>query len=206
FPISEQSTANRPCETLGDAWIQSHYEQLFRSAWLMTGDAEEAADMVQETLIVALQRKNRFDQQCQLSTWVHGIMMRVARNRRRMLHRLQQRLRRYARMLRDTRTPDDTAADGCSEMQHREWQQSIWARVANLPVAQCSVVTMRFGQQMSLQEIAVALDCPLGTVKSRLHNALKTLRADVEWNSQIPSSNPSSLAASQLPGEFENDH
>jgi RNA polymerase sigma-70 factor (ECF subfamily) len=37
---------------------------------------------------------------------------------------------------------------------------------------------MRFVNDMSLQEIAAALNIPLGTVKSRLHNSLRTLRSD----------------------------
>ena len=47
-----------------------------------------------------------------------------------------------------------------------------------LPVAQREALLMRFVDEMSLEEIASALDIPLGTVKSRLHNALESLRAD----------------------------
>jgi RNA polymerase sigma-70 factor (ECF subfamily) len=43
---------------------------------------------------------------------------------------------------------------------------------------QREVLLMRFVDDMSLQEIAVALNIPLGTVKSRLHNSLNTLRKD----------------------------
>jgi RNA polymerase sigma-70 factor (ECF subfamily) len=47
-----------------------------------------------------------------------------------------------------------------------------------LPETQRETLLMRFVDDMSLEEIAIALDIPLGTVKSRLHNALETLRAD----------------------------
>jgi RNA polymerase sigma-70 factor (ECF subfamily) len=50
--------------------------------------------------------------------------------------------------------------------------------VATLPAAQREVLLMRFVDDLALQEIAVALDVPLGTVKSRLHNALEALRGD----------------------------
>ena len=50
--------------------------------------------------------------------------------------------------------------------------------VAGLPEIQQEVVLMRFVDGLSLEEIATALSIPLGTVKSRLHNALNTLRAD----------------------------
>ena len=47
-----------------------------------------------------------------------------------------------------------------------------------LPEQQREVLLMRFADAMSLNEIADALAIPLGTVKSRLHNALETLRGD----------------------------
>ncbi|MHC4541312.1 MAG: RNA polymerase sigma factor, partial [Planctomycetota bacterium] len=47
-----------------------------------------------------------------------------------------------------------------------------------LPEPQREVLLMRFVDGMSQQEIAEALAIPLGTVKSRLHNALQTLRND----------------------------
>jgi len=50
--------------------------------------------------------------------------------------------------------------------------------LANLPPAQREVLLLRFVDGLSLQEIADALEIPLGTVKSRLHHALETLRQD----------------------------
>jgi RNA polymerase sigma-70 factor (ECF subfamily) len=52
------------------------------------------------------------------------------------------------------------------------------AALAALSEEQQEVVLMRFVDDMSLDEIATALDVPTGTVKSRLHRALETLRRD----------------------------
>ena len=54
--------------------------------------------------------------------------------------------------------------------------------VSSLPEGQREVLLMRFVDGMQLDEIAVALAIPLGTVKSRLHNAIQTLRADPRVN------------------------
>ena len=51
---------------------------------------------------------------------------------------------------------------------------------ADLPDGQREVVVLRFADGFSLEEIAEALSIPLGTVKSRLFNALKALRASTE--------------------------
>ena len=53
---------------------------------------------------------------------------------------------------------------------------AVQRRVAALPAAQRDVVLLRFVDDFSLEQIAAALDVPLGTVKSRLHHALQTLR------------------------------
>ena len=47
------------------------------------------------------------------------------------------------------------------------------------------VLVMRFVDDLALQEIAYALEIPLGTVKSRLHNALRTLRQDTRTASYL---------------------
>jgi RNA polymerase sigma-70 factor (ECF subfamily) len=52
------------------------------------------------------------------------------------------------------------------------------AMLGSLPEAQREVVLMRFVDDFALEEIATALSVPLGTVKSRLHQALQSLRAD----------------------------
>jgi RNA polymerase sigma-70 factor (ECF subfamily) len=52
------------------------------------------------------------------------------------------------------------------------------AALALLPPERREVLTLRFVDDLSLEEIAVALDIPLGTVKSRLHHAIKQLRDD----------------------------
>jgi RNA polymerase sigma-70 factor, ECF subfamily len=50
--------------------------------------------------------------------------------------------------------------------------------VRRLPEGQQEVVLLRFVDDLSLEEIAQALEIPLGTVKSRLHHAISTLRTD----------------------------
>ena len=57
-----------------------------------------------------------------------------------------------------------------------EDSQRVRQAVANLPEEHRLVVELRFFAGAKLDEIAAVLDCPLGTVKSRLHHALEKLR------------------------------
>lgn len=57
-------------------------------------------------------------------------------------------------------------------------REELAAVFSTLPEAQREVLLMRFADDMAIEEIAAALGIPAGTVKSRLHNALKALRDD----------------------------
>jgi RNA polymerase sigma-70 factor (ECF subfamily) len=69
--------------------------------------------------------------------------------------------------------PDPAAALGGSD-------RDLDAAFDRLDADHRIVVLLRFWQDLSLEEIADRLDLPLGTVKSRLHYALRTLRTDLE--------------------------
>jgi RNA polymerase sigma-70 factor (ECF subfamily) len=64
-------------------------------------------------------------------------------------------------------------AAGCTDQ-----QMDLAVVLADLPAAHRDAVYLRFVDGLSLVEIAEAQGIPVGTVKSRLHNALATLRAD----------------------------
>jgi RNA polymerase sigma-70 factor (ECF subfamily) len=57
-----------------------------------------------------------------------------------------------------------------------EVRECVWEAVASLGFKQRAAVVLFYVQGLSLQEIAYILDCPVGTVKSRLHYACKALR------------------------------
>ena len=63
---------------------------------------------------------------------------------------------------------------------HREQLVQVWDTVATLPAKQRSVFLLRFVEEMELSEIATALGLHVGTVKSHLHRALKTVRNAME--------------------------
>jgi RNA polymerase sigma-70 factor (ECF subfamily) len=67
---------------------------------------------------------------------------------------------------------------GASEPQPGEPQSELGEAVARLSPGHAEVLMLRFVDGLSLEELARALQIPLGTVKSRLHNALEALRQD----------------------------
>lgn len=148
-----------------------HNGSLFRCALTLTRDRQLAEDVAQETLIEAWRSLERFDGRCQFSTWLYGILR----------HRFLKALRRSPQPginipLDDVSTLTHPSSDPTRDIQHADDAVLIRKAVTTLPAEHRDVIEMRFFAEASLEDIAAALDIPLGTVKSRLHNALEKLR------------------------------
>ncbi len=172
---------------MDQAFIERNYSRIHRTAWMMTGCAIEAEDLAQETFIVALDRWDTFDRRSQRLTWLVGILMHLKSRNDRSLGRLKRRLVEYFQ-----RSEPIQDADPETTAIQREWKQSVWAQVARLPPKQREVVVLRFAEQLTYDEIADALGCPVGTVKTRLHHATKRLEQFPEMRT-LKTRQPSSI-------------
>ncbi len=147
-----------------------HAAPLWRCALALGKDSHWAEDLVQETLIEAWRSLARFDGRCRFSTWLYGILRhRFLKGRRRQ---------NAARLC----APDALGQARCTawspdqSAEASEDAQRVRRAVASLPEEHRLVVELRFFAGATLDEIAAALGCPLGTVKSRLHHGLEKLR------------------------------
>ena len=160
-----------------DRVIEHLADRMWRSALVMCREEDLARDVVQEMWGEAWGNLKRFDGRCLFSTWLHGIL------RNRFLKALRRRRRKplvlLARPVAETEQ-DETGPGPDRAMQQAEWQGQVRALVRELPDAQARVLEYRFFAGASLADIAVGLDCSEGTVKSRLHHALKKLRENPE--------------------------
>ena len=149
---------------------QQHAARLWRCALALGKDGHWAEDLAQETLVEAWRCLTRFDGRCKFSTWLYGIL------RHRFLKgRRQQNDARPATPVALGQVPS-TSPTPSSSAEASEDASRIRQAVASLPEVHRLVVELRFFAGATLDEIAAALGCPLGTVKSRLHHALEKLR------------------------------
>lgn len=170
--------------------IDQHYARVRRTALALCGDPWEADEIAQETFLAAIDAARTFRADASESTWLYGICLRIYRSRFRSTIR---RMRRSAVWL--LRTGRGEAAPPADYLSERlQWQQSLWASVARLPPAHREVVVLRFIEGMSVADIARAVGCPTGTVKSRLHHAMGKLRG---WLSE--DSFPASIRPTHSP-------
>ena len=148
-----------------------HVGPLCRCALALCHDRQTAEDIAQETLMEAYKSLPRFDGRCRFSTWLNGILR----------HRFLKHMSRSAN--RALLTPLDDQAQRAPDalgperlLQQSEDAAKVRHAVAQLLEEHRQVIELRFFAGASLEEIAAALDVPLGTVKSRLHNGLEKLR------------------------------
>jgi RNA polymerase sigma-70 factor, ECF subfamily len=158
-----------------DVWIQAHHPRLLRGAWLLLGNRDEAEELVQETLIQAIEGWHRFDGRSSEGTWLYSIMLRTHRRRLRSLARAARRLARWWQTVGEHRTSDDPA----TVAQEKQWRDSLWSEVAELPTGQQHALVMRYAEGMSFAEIGVSLGCPESTARTRVHYALAALRSSM---------------------------
>lgn len=147
-----------------------HAARLCRCALALGKDSHWAEDLAQETLIEAWRSLARFDGRCQFSTWLFGIL----RHRFLKGRRNQNAIRNFAsdaagREQCTARSPHQSA-------EVSEDAERVRRAVTSLPDEHRLVVELRFFASATLEEIAATLGCPVGTVKSRLHNALEKMR------------------------------
>jgi len=149
-----------------EALYHRHRDWVYRLAWWFTGNREDALDVLQETFTYLLGKFPGFELTAAMTTFLYPAVKNLSLAMR----------NKNARFSSDADVLSELAAPAPQEGAGSLAELS--AVLAVLPDEQREVVLMRFVDGMSLNEIAVALDIPLGTVKSRLHNALSTLRAD----------------------------
>ena len=161
--------------------IEPLQARLLRQAAALTGDLNLAEDIVSETLVEAWKSFPRYNESCQLSTWLYAIL----------LHRYQKSVRRARSRpialawlsLFETRDlsnrQENLVAPGPSPAEaaaQNETFAQLRQCIERLSKKHAHVILLRFFEDASLPDMAAVLGCSVGTVKSRLHHALEKLR------------------------------
>lgn len=147
------------------ALVETHHQRVYRTAYAVAMDAGDASEITQETFIKAWRGLPRFRADASFTTWITRLALNAARD-----HLRRSRRNRVATM--DWHTHDLTNA-----VEDREEVQQALQR---LPEQARQVITLRYGLDLSIRDIALTLGCPEGTVKSRLHTALHLLRETLQ--------------------------
>ena len=137
-----------------------------RLAYRFTGSRDDALEVMQDAFLYLLRKFPGFRLSARLTTFLYPVVKNLALTRRRK--KTPATAASDALLLLPAAEPNDADSTKCD----------LAAVLATLPDAQREVLLMRFVDGMALAEIAEALEIPVGTVKSRVHHALRTLRDD----------------------------
>lgn len=168
-----------------DALLQRHGKALFNFIYRFVGNRQEAEDLTQDTFVRVLQSAPSFNSHQRFTTWAYHIATNLCIDAHRKAQ-YRQAVSLDERIGEDDQTLGDTVPDpqaNTEEMaQKHELRRDIRRAIRALPTEQRMVVMLNQYQGMTYQEIAEVLGCPIGTIKSRMHHALKALRAALkEW-------------------------
>lgn len=160
--------------------VTRYQNKIIGYAARMLNDATEAEDVAQETFIKAYRSLATFRGESSFSTWLYRIATNLCIDRVRKIKRSP----KSAYSLDESLDPEedkggrdvpDTTFEPSVAIEREEIRQRVRETVAEMPEKLRSVIVMCDIQGMSYEDIAAALDVPLGTVKSRLFHA----RADL---------------------------
>jgi RNA polymerase sigma-70 factor (ECF subfamily) len=184
--LLDQARAGDP-EAFGEI-CRIHETRLLRQAIALCGNLTLAEDLAQDTLVEAWKSLHRYNGRCQFFTWLCAILLNRHRNvlrgnRLRPVFpfgtEVQDEWEQPAGNLPDQATLPNQA------IEQREQALLVRQCVQALPAKHQQVIYLRFYVDDSLEGIAAALGCSVGTVKSRLFHALDKLRKMNALNAQM---------------------
>jgi len=163
-----------------DRLIETYQHRLMRYLMFLTSKREVAEDLFQEVWIRVLRRGSQYNGKARFDTWIFTIARNLVidLSRKRTMASLDE-----MREGGEDERPFEIIEDGPSpldQFQYRENAAEVATVMLTLEPRYREVLTLRFHEEMSLEEIAVVTRAPLSTVKSRLYRGLAALKPQLQ--------------------------
>ena len=176
---SAAAASERVDRNLFDELVQRHHKQAYNIAYRMTGNHADAEDLTQEAFIRAFRFFDQYRRELPFESWLYRIISNA------FIDMLRRKPKAQIRSLDQPVSTDDGEAipdiadeSGGPEEQiiSKEMDASIQAALNSLPPDFRLAVIYADIEGLSYEEIADAMRCSIGTVRSRLHRGRKLLR------------------------------
>ena len=162
------------------ALVERHSRALFRLAFRMTGNTQDAEDVVQDSFLRAYRQLDKFDERAGFGTW----MYRIATNCSLDLMRVR---RRRSQTPAEAEGPDDHVAElpSLAPSPERiamsgEVRERLAAAMNELSETERAAFVLRHFEGFRLEEIGRALECQPGAAKHSVFRAVQKLRRALE--------------------------
>lgn len=157
-----------------EALVRRHHAPLLAHLYRLTGDRPLAEDLAQETLLRLVREAQSYRYPRPFVPWLYTIARNLARNYWRSAPRRREVAEDALLKVRGG-VPDPT-----EWLERLEERERVRAALVQLSLEQREILSLRYGQELSVEQAAAVLELPPGTVKSRTFNALRQLRALLE--------------------------
>ncbi len=154
-----------------EALYNLHKAPIFHVALAITGDRHMAEEILQEVFLRVYKHIQNVRSGTPLAPWLYRITVNLTYDMTAKQHRGQTMLQRLRDWLPVTplKSPE-------RQVEEQEFQKLVFEAINKLEFRQRTTLVLFYLQGFSMAEIAEIMDCPLGTVKSRLHYARVNLR------------------------------
>jgi RNA polymerase sigma-70 factor (ECF subfamily) len=171
-----------------DQLIRKYEKRAYQYAYRLTSNSEEACDVVGDAFVRIYSAMRNFKGNSAFTTWMYRILTNCfldlrKRDRNRPSVSLEAAMQTEDGIVERQFESDEPTADLIAERNQRE--ATIEHAVSLLPEYQRAMVTLYHAENLSYEEIAEALDLPIGTVKSRLNRARLSLREQLVRDEEL---------------------
>ncbi len=152
-----------------EEYAAATWPSLYRRAYLLSGNHADAEDLAQQTIIKVHGAWSRVNRSASPNAYVRRILTNTFLSTKRPQ-------RSHLELLAGESAPEPVSppVDGPED------RMVLWPHVRDLPPRQRAVIVLRYYEQLSEAEIADALGCSRGNVKSTAHHALQNLRTALD--------------------------
>jgi RNA polymerase sigma-70 factor (ECF subfamily) len=173
-----QRWLNTGDEQAAAALYQAHNKRIYRLAYALLGDAVDAEEVMQDTMVQALTQIKSFDpQRASFTTWLHTIAVSRCRDRQ-LRHRPPKAELDGGMENADYVSNPASGPEGVTAA--RERRHELWQALDQLSPKLREAVVLRYWSGHTYQEMAKILHCPLPTAQSRVRLAYEQLRTLLE--------------------------
>lgn len=147
----------------------------YRAAYALTGNEDDAQDLCQETFVGAYKGISRFRGKCSFFTWLYRILLNNFNTWLRKKRAMPEVV--YNEQCDSFAAHSANLPSSYSQLaSDRETVDRAYKAISSLPDEQKMVIVLKCLEGMTYREIASAMRCSIGTVKSRIHAARLSLR------------------------------
>jgi RNA polymerase sigma-70 factor (ECF subfamily) len=165
-----------------EALYEMHKGPVYRTALAITGDRSAAEEILQETFLRAFKHVQKVREGVSLAPWLYRITVNLAYDYGKAHSRNWQMA--LEGIIEHLIAPASASPEHAVE--ERELYEVVYGAIDKLEFKQRATLVLFYLHDFSLTEVAAIMDCPPGTVKSRLHYARENLRRELLSDRRLP--------------------